>query len=74
MGICAISAAGASDIDDVASDACGDVENQPIAEADSADNHQQVNDENVLGTIHRLDGKNNTFADLKRKMELKKKF
>ncbi len=65
MGICAISAAGASDIDDVASDACGDVENQPIAEADSADNHQQANDENSLGTVHRLDGKNNTFADLK---------
>ena len=65
MGICEISAAGASDIDDVASDACGDVENQPIAEADSADNHQQANDENSLGTVHRLDGKNNTFADLK---------
>ena len=67
IGICAISSVSASDMFDIASDAS--MENQLISEVDSADDFQQVNIGNELGTVHKLDSNSNNSDDIQKAID-----
>ena len=69
VSVCAISNVSASDMADIASDACEDMENQVMSEIDSVDNYQQANAEYELQTVHKLDSNNNAFDDIQRTID-----